>query len=238
MPETLETPADVLPELKEIVGALLLTARQPLSIAQIRNVLQRTAETFGGAARDFAGVSEPELAAVVERLIVELNGLKLGWRVAEVAGGFRLENLPRTGPWVRVMLEKGRPNRLSQPALETLAIIAYRQPIVRAEIEAIRGVAVDQVLRNLIDMGLIRIVGRSDLPGRPWLFGTTQKFLELFGLRSLEELPSIDELRRINLERPEAAEATPAPPTEPTPAADLGEAVQAPGEAVAKEQTP
>ncbi len=206
-----EKTTDVLPELKEIVGALLFAARQPLSPASIRAVLRRTAETYGGSARDFAAAEEPEIAAAIEQLIVELNERRWGVRITEVAGGFRMENLPRTGPWVRRMLEKGRPNRLSQPALETLAIIAYRQPIIRSEIEAVRGVAVDQILRNLLDLQLIRIVGRSELPGRPWLFGTTQKFLEQFGLRSLEDLPGVEELRRINDQSPEVAEAAPAP---------------------------
>lgn len=211
---------DVLPELKEIVGAILFAARNPVSLAQIRSVLQRTAETYGGATRDFAAASEPEIAAAVEALIVDFETHRTGLRVVEVAGGFRLENRPRCGPWLRTLLEKGRPNRLSQPALETLAIIAYRQPIIRAEIEAVRGVAVDQILRNLLDLGLIRIVGRSELPGRPWMFGTTQKFLEQFGLRSLEDLPGLEELRRINAERPEGG---PGPhgesPAAPPPAA-------------------
>ncbi len=200
-----DEPADVLPELREIIGAMLFAAREPISVAHIRAVLQRTAEVYGGSTRDFALAGEPEIAAAIESLIVELNEGRFGVRIVEVAGGFRMENLPRSGPWVRQLLEKGRPNRLSQPALETLAIIAYRQPIVRTEIEAVRGVAVDQILRNLLDLQLIRIVGRSDLPGRPWLFGTTQKFLERFGLRSLEDLPGIEELRRINAGPPDSS---------------------------------
>ncbi len=91
--------------------------------------------------------------------------------------------------------------QLSRPALETLAIIAYRQPCTRAEIEAVRGVAVDQIIRNLMEMQLIRIVGRSELPGRPWLFGTSQKFLEHFGLKRLDDLPGTEELRRLEQEQ-------------------------------------
>ncbi len=216
-----ENTTDVLPELKEIVGALLYAARHPLSIAQMRTILERTAETFGGAAKDYAAAGEPEIAAAIQALIVDLEQNKIGLQVVEVAGGFRLENRPRCGPWLRLLLEKGRPNRLSAPALETLSIIAYRQPIVRSEIEAVRGVAVDQILRNLLDLQLIRIVGRSDLPGRPWMFGTTQKFLEQFGLRSLQDLPGLEELRRINAERPESSDGASAAET---PAADTAPA--------------
>mgnify|MGYP001416545598 CR=1 FL=1 len=233
-----EETTDVLPELKEIVGAILFAARHPVSLAQIKTVLDRTAELYGGAARDFAAAGEPEIAAAVEAVIVDLDARKLGLRIVEVAGGFRLENQPRCGPWLRTLLEKGRPNRLSQPALETLAIVAYRQPIIRSEIEAVRGVAVDQILRNLLDLQLIRIVGRSELPGRPWMFGTTQRFLELFGLRTLEDLPGMDELRRINAERPEGpAGPAPAAPDAP-PAAAPPASSDAAAEAASEEGAP
>ncbi len=102
------------------------------------------------------------------------------------------------------MLEKSKPSRLSTPALETLAVIAYRQPCTRSDIELVRGVAVDQVVRNLLELQLIKIVGRSDLPGRPWLFGTTQKFLEHFGLKDLGDLPSRDELGKFKKATEEA----------------------------------
>ena len=115
-----------------------------------------------------------------------------------MAGGWRLENDASCGAWLRVMLQKGRGNRLSLPALETLAIVAYRQPVARSEIEAVRGVAVDAILKNLLELQLVKVVGRTDLPGRPWLFGTTRKFMEHFGLKSLAELPGTDELRRMD----------------------------------------
>jgi segregation and condensation protein B len=100
------------------------------------------------------------------------------------------------GPFVRSLLEKNQTVRLSKPALETLAIVAYRQPCLRSEIEEVRGVSVDAVLRKLIEMQLIRVVRRSELPGRPWLFGTTQKFLEHFGINTIDELPGAEELKR------------------------------------------
>lgn len=196
----------VLPELKQIVGALLFGSKSPLGAAEIRRVLQQTAEIWGEHTRAYAEVSEQDIVAAIEQLRTDLAERKIGLRIQEVAEGYRLENEPVCGPWLRQLLAKGKPSRLSRPALETLAIIAYRQPCMRSEIEAVRGVAVDQILRNLLEMQLIRIVGRSSLPGRPWLFGTTQKFLEHFGLKSLNDLPGIDELRRMEGEKSEEKE--------------------------------
>jgi len=212
--------AHVLPELKQIIGALLFVAQQPLTLAAVRRCLQQVAEAEGGAARDFARATEADLAAALEELKVELQTRKPGFHVAEVAHGFKLENDVNCGPWLRQLLEKGRDSRLSRPALETLAIIAYRQPCTRPEIEAVRGVAVDAIIHNLLELQLIRIAGRSPLPGRPWQYGTTQVFLEHFGLMSLEDLPGIEELRRMEeaqLRRrgPDAV----GPPAEPAAAA-------------------
>lgn len=192
---------DVLPELKQIVGALLFVAKQPLSLDDIRRVLVQVAESWGGVTKDYAQASEENIRAAMDELRAILDEKKLGIRVEEIADGYRLENDAACGPWLRNLLERGRPTRLSRPALETLAIIAYRQPVVRSDIEKVRGVAVDQILRNLLEMQLIRIVGRSELPGRPWMFGTTQKFLEHFGLKNLDELPGIEELRKMEIEQ-------------------------------------
>jgi segregation and condensation protein B len=207
----------VLPELTEIVGAILLVSRQPVTVDRLVQVFKQTAERMGGAAKDYVAVTAADIEAAIEQLARQLDMARAGWRVVRVAQGYRIESLAACGPWLRVFLERGRPQRLSAPALETLAIIAYRQPVTRAEIEAVRGVAVDQILRNLLDLQLIRVVGRSELPGRPWLFGTTQKFLEYFGLNSLDELPGVDELRR----GADATAKTPTPsatPPAPTPA--------------------
>lgn len=200
---------EVLPEIKQIVGAMLFASKGPLAPADIRRCLKQVAEERGGAYRDFAELSETDLLSVIEELRAHLREIRLGVVVNEVAGGFRMENEASCGPWLRALLQKGRANRLSRPALETLAVVAYRQPCTRAEIEAIRGVAVDQILRNLMDMQLVRIVGRSELPGRPWQFGTTQKFLEYFGLKDLSDLPGIEELRRIEAERKAGDGGTP-----------------------------
>lgn len=203
---------DALPELKEIIGAIVFSAKDPLTSPQILAVLRRTAERHGGVAKDFGAATEADVQVAMEALKVEYLQRKQGVQVVEVAQGIRLENIASCGVWVREYLERGRAQRLSQPALETLAIIAYRQPVVRSEIEAVRGVAVDQIIRNLLDLQLIRIAGRSDQPGRPWMFGTTRKFLEHFGLRSVEDLPGVDELKRIDAERPPRAERkTPEP---------------------------
>ena len=190
-----------LPELKQIIGAMLFVRKEPLTVAEIRRVLAATAERRGGITSDFAKANEALVREAVDALGRELSERKMGFHVIEVAGGFRLENDANCGPWLRTMLQKGRGARLSLPALETLAIIAYRQPCVRSEIEAVRGVAVDAILRNLLEMQLIRVVGRSELPGRPWMFGTTQKFMEHFGLKSLDDLPGTDELRRLEAEQ-------------------------------------
>jgi segregation and condensation protein B len=107
-----------------------------------------------------------------------------------------LQNDATCGPFVRALLEKNQTMRLTKPALETLAIVAYRQPCLRSEIEEVRGVSVDAVLRKLIDMQLVRVVRRSELPGRPWLFGTTQRFLEHFGINTVDDLPGSAELKR------------------------------------------
>lgn len=209
----------VLPELKQIIGAMLFVRKEPLTVAEIRRVLTATAERRGGITSDFAKANEALIREAVGELDRELTERKVGFHIIEVAGGWRLENDANCGPWLRTLLQKGRGTRLSLPALETLAIVAYRQPCVRSEIEAVRGVAVDQILRNLMEMQLVRVIGRSELPGRPWLFGTTQKFMEHFGLKSLDDLPGTDELRR--MEAAQQARRTAKPEPEPTAEPDL-----------------
>jgi segregation and condensation protein B len=120
--------------------------------------------------------------------------------LACVGGNWQFVTKPDFAPWLQVLVgAKPRPPKLSHPALETLAIIAYRQPITRAEIEQIRGVAVDGVVQTLVERELIEVCGEADAPGRPRLYGSTQFFLEHFGLKGLDELPAADELRRIHV---------------------------------------
>ncbi|GEM_PF-537908 len=194
--EELLSSGERLPEIKEILCAMLFATKEPLTIRQMVNVFRRTAETYEGPAAQFMEISSKELAPALEELQRDLLKQRLGLEIAEVAGGFRLRNSTLVGPWLRELLEKGKSNKLSKPALETLSIIAYRQPIQRSEMESIRGVAVDSIVRSLLEMGLIKVVGRSELPGRPWLYGTTQSFLEHFGLKNLDELPGMTEMRR------------------------------------------
>ncbi len=191
---------EVIPEIKEILGAMLFATREPLSVRQMVNVFRRAAQNYEGVATTFAEITAKEIEEALDELREDLRENHLGLEIAEIAEGYRLRNRKSAGPWLRELLEKGKPNKLSKPALETLSIIAYRQPIQRSGIESIRGVAVDSIVRTLLEMGLVKVVGRSELPGKPWLYGTTQVFLEHFGLKNLDDLPGMAEMRR-NLER-------------------------------------
>jgi segregation and condensation protein B len=191
-----ESTVEVLPELKQIMGALLFAAREPLTVKRIRKAMIETGNGFSGPYEQYAKATDKQIEGAIEQLQEDLDRAKLGLNIALVAGAYRLQNDAACGPFVRALLEKNQVMRLSKPALETLAIVAYRQPCLRSEIEEVRGVSVDAVLRKLIDMQLVRVVRRSELPGRPWLFGTTQKFLEHFGINRIEDLPGSQELRR------------------------------------------
>ena len=181
--------------LQQVVGALLFGSDHPLTVEDIRTCFKSVAESgeeSGETVKLFAEASPREIGDVLQGIEKELSRLELGIEVAEVNGGFRFQTRPSCGRWVRNLLKLDRPNRLSRPALETLAIIAYRQPIAKSEIESIRGVVVDHIVKALMELHLIRIVGRSDLPGRPFLYGTTTTFLDHFGLKNLNELNELD----------------------------------------------
>jgi len=190
---------------------MLFVRKEPLTLPEIRRVLKEAAKSYGGETEAFASADEDTLRAAVSEVARALDRAAVGFRVREIAGGWQLENDLACGPWLRVLLGRSRGTRLSIPALETLAVIAYRQPCIRADIEAVRGVAVDAVLKNLLELELVRVAGRSDLPGRPWLFATTTKFMEHFGLKSLRDLPGTDELRRMEAARKKEKDASPAP---------------------------
>lgn len=183
--------SDIL-DLKQIIGAMIFGANRSLSLKDMQRTLRAVGEEAEGPAKAYATVRESEIAQALEALIVEFDRLQAGIHIAEVAGGFRFQSDPQCGIWLRHLLDKGSPSRLSQPGLETLAVIAYRQPITRSQIEAIRGVSVDHVVRKLLEMQLIRITGRSELPGRPFMYGTTHYFLEHFGLRDLNQLEEVN----------------------------------------------
>jgi len=195
------TEANAQAELKQVLGALLFAARKPIAAGELREILAQVTQAGENAAHAFGKIQESDIRTALEQLKAELGERKLGLVLVEVAGGFRFQTDPSGGPWVRHLLNLDKPARLSKPALETLAIIAYRQPATRAEIEALRGVNVDAMMRHLLELQLIRIVGRSDLPGRPLMYGTTQLFLEHFGLSSVKNLPGVEQLSRRDAER-------------------------------------
>jgi segregation and condensation protein B len=153
--------------------------------------LQRFAEVLEGVDRE-------TIQSVVNELRTELETQNRGIRLVEVAGGYQLRTPKSNADWVKKFLG-GRPSRMGKATLETLAIIAYRQPITRAEIEAIRGVDVDGVVTTLMERNLIRAVARKDVPGRPFLYGTTPEFLQLFNLKDLSQLPTLKEMDEISL---------------------------------------
>ena len=175
-------------DLKSIVESLLFVADGPLT-------LQRFSEVLEGESRD-------EIRSVLEEIQAELENERRGVRLVEIAGGYQLRTPKVNADWVKKLLG-GRPPRMSRATLETLAIIAYRQPITRAEIEAIRGVDVGGVVGTLLERNLIRAVARKDVPGRPFLYGTTPEFLQLFNLKDLTHLPTLKEMEEITLPQTE-----------------------------------
>jgi len=194
-------------ELKFIVESLLFSAQKPMSLKELRDVLAAAAEADDADAiiKTLAKIKENELTAVLEQLAAEHATAARSYRLACVAGSWQFVTQPEFAPWLKALVGvKIRPSRLSQPALETLAIIAYRQPITRSEVEQIRGVNVDGTMQTILERGLVESVGRAEVVGRPNTYGTTALFLEYFGLRSLEDLPAADELRRIPVAKPPA----------------------------------
>ena len=171
-------------DIKSILESLLFVADGPLTIQRLSEVLE--------------GVEKEDVRSTLDELQSELENSRRGVRLVEVAGGYQLRTAKVNADWVKKFLG-GRPARMGRATLETLAIIAYRQPITRAEIEAIRGVDVDGVINTLLDRSLIRAVARKDVPGRPFLYGTTPEFLQLFNLKDLTHLPTLKEMEEITL---------------------------------------
>lgn len=193
-------------ELKFILESILFSAQHPLSAKELKGLLANAAQQDDtSTAKPFKKVSVEDITAALEQLAQDHAAAQRSFRLACVGELWQFFSEPEYAPWIKALVgHKNRPTRLSQPALETLAIIAYRQPLTRAEVEQIRGVAVDGVFQTLIERGLIAQVGRAEVAGRPMTYGTTALFLEYFGLRNLEELPAADELRRIIVQKPES----------------------------------
>lgn len=201
-----------------VIEALLFSAHKPLSVRELTAVIKGAGgedESRGRATNELARVREAEVAAALEQLKIEYVQGEHAFQLIERAEGWQLATDPAFARWVRQLFPAPKPARLSAPALETLAIIAYRQPITRADVEAVRGVNIDGVLQTLMERGLVKIAGRAEIPGRPLLYETTQFFLDHFGLRSLDELPNVEELRSRNLpaaQRPATPDPSLSPP--------------------------
>ena len=172
-------------EAKRIIEAVLFVSDKPVSIMTLKDVLKEIEPT--------------EIRSCVEELNNEYNSSGRSFSIKEIAGGFQMLTDPVYSAWIS-SLYKRPPDRLTGPALETLAIIAYKQPLTRTDIEVIRGVNVDGVLHTLEERSLIKTRGRVDAPGRPILYGTTNEFLQHFGLKSLEDLPKLKEFQERDLD--------------------------------------
>jgi len=204
--------------LTQVIEALLFAAQKPLTTRELVSAIKGAGREDELTPNEFAKTTEAQVAAALEQLKIEYVQQGHAFQLAEKAEGWQLVSDPAFASWVRQLFPAAKPARLTPPSLETLAIVAYRQPITRADIEAVRGVAVDGVLQNLMERGLVKIGGRAEVPGRPLLYETTQFFLEHFGLRDLDELPNAEELRTRYLPtapRPEAPAPTETPPEEP-----------------------
>jgi segregation and condensation protein B len=182
--------------LSRVVEALLFSAQKPLSIRELTAAIKGAGAEDELSPNEFARATEAEIAAALEQLKIEYVQEQRAFEITEKADGWQLVTDPVFVRWVRQLFPAPKPARLTVPALETLAIIAYRQPITRADVEAVRGVNIDGVLQTLMERGLVKIAGRAEIPGRPLLYETTQFFLDHFGLRTLDELPNVEELRK------------------------------------------
>jgi len=169
------------PDPRAIIECLLFSTGDPLSVKKMSRVLP--------------DIQAKEIRRMVRELQKEYNQQNRGFQIVELAGGFQMATRRELAPYILKLNRHKKRSPLSVPALETLAIIAYRQPIIRAEIEAIRGVDSSGVIRSLVEAGLVRMVGRKEVVGHPPLYGTTEEFLKVFGLKKLSDLPSIRELR-------------------------------------------
>lgn len=169
-------------EAKSVLEALLFISGEPVSLDTLKNILE---------------IDKKEIERLAEELMNEYRSRNTGLLIVEVAGGFQMATKPVCAPWIKKLLSITMPTRLSQQSLETLSIIAYKQPAIKAEIDSIRGVNSEGPLRTLLERRLIKILGRKEAPGRPLMYGTTREFLEYFGLKNLLELPTLKEFQEV-----------------------------------------
>src|SRR5208283_637244 len=170
-------------QLKSAIESLLFIAGNPVSLDRLKVIFE---ETSGGQIMEQMNV-----------LMQDYETRESGIMLVEVAGGYQLATRPENAIWIRKFRSVKVTSKLSRPALETLAIVAYKQPITRAEVEAIRGVNIGGIVRNLMERRLVKIVGKKDVPGKPMLYGTTQEFLQYFGLKDLSSLPTLKEFQEL-----------------------------------------
>jgi segregation and condensation protein B len=222
--------------LTQVIEALVFASPKPLLTREILAALRAAGESSElQEAQDFAKVKEADALAALAEIQEQLAATGRAFQLVDRVNGWTLVSDPMCAVWVRQLYPEAKPTRLTGPQLETLAIIAYRQPVTRADIEVVRGVAVDGVMQVLLDRGLVKIAGRAEVPGRPLLYSTTEYFLQHFGLKSTDELPNASELKRVPL--PTAAPAeTAAAPAEP--AAAPTESAAAPEEPAATPAEP
>lgn len=180
---------------KSVIEALIFTSDKPINLEQIKNV--------------FEDIDSADIRSLIEELKSDFETNKRGLRITEVAGGFQMITAPNLVSYLKKYYKQRQSEKLTSPSLETLAIIAYKQPVTRLEIESIRGVNVDGVIKSLTEKNLIRIAGRKNIIGRPFVYGTTRQFLEYFGLKSLEELPKMEEFANLVAKETQESSATP-----------------------------
>lgn len=189
--------------LNKIVEALLFASREPVDSKKIAKIIRKISKRED-AEQEMCSVKYTEIDEVIEKLNKGYDRKKSPFLIQERSTGWRIYTRIEYASYIRELFPDQKPTRLSAPALETLAIVAYRQPITKAAIEAVRGVNVDGVLQSLIERGLVSIAGRSDLPGKPFLYETSSNFLEHFGIKNVEDLPNSAELRSVDLPQPES----------------------------------
>ena len=190
-------------KLSQIVEALLFASKEPVDSKKIAKIIRKVFKREDEK-NELCSVKQPEIDETIEKLNKGYERKKSPYLIQERSTGWRIYTRIEYASFIRELFPDQKPTRLSAPALETLAIVAYRQPITKAAIEAVRGVNVDGVLQSLIERGLVSISGRSDLPGKPFLYETSSNFLEHFGIKNVEDLPNSAELRSVELPQPES----------------------------------
>jgi len=179
-------------EIKGVIEALLFISGEPLSPDRIKAVL-----ALSEAKNVLEEIDRGKIKSLLWELQQEYDMRLSGLRIVEVAGGFQIVTPPEVSQWVKKLKKIKQSARLTKPSLETLAIIAYKQPLVKAEIEDIRGVDSAGVIKGLLDKRFVKIIGRKDLPGRPILYATTKEFLQYFGLKDISDLPTLKEFNEL-----------------------------------------